>query len=64
MRLEPYEGKLSRTVLRGVEGSNVLRLLDYVSCERSFNPALENRAVVVLSNNDGCAIARSNDYVE
>lgn len=33
----------------------------YVSCERSFNPALENRAVVVLSNNDGCAIARSNE---
>ncbi|SEO33987.1 DNA polymerase V [Nitrosospira multiformis] len=33
----------------------------YVSCERVFNPALENRAVVVLSNNDGCAIARSNE---
>lgn len=33
----------------------------YVSCERSFNPALENRPVVVLSNNDGCAIARSNE---
>ena len=33
----------------------------YVSCERSFNPALEGRAVVVLSNNDGCVIARSYD---
>ena len=33
----------------------------YVSCERSFNPALENRPVVVLSNNDGCTIARSNE---
>lgn len=33
----------------------------YVSCERSFNPALEGRAVVVLSNNDGCVIARSNE---
>jgi DNA polymerase V len=33
----------------------------YVSCERVFNPALENRPVVVLSNNDGCAIARSNE---
>lgn len=33
----------------------------YVSCERVFNPALENRPVVVLSNNDGCAVARSNE---
>ena len=31
----------------------------YTSCERGFNPALENRAVVVLSNNDGRVIARS-----
>ena len=33
----------------------------FVSCERMFNPALEGRAVVVLSNNDGCIIARSNE---
>ena len=33
----------------------------YVSCERAFNPALEGRAVVTLSNNDGCIIARSNE---
>lgn len=33
----------------------------YVSCERSFNPDLEGRAVVVLSNNDGCVISRSNE---
>ncbi|MEI8185421.1 MAG: Y-family DNA polymerase [Chlorobiaceae bacterium] len=33
----------------------------YVSCERAFNPALRNRPVVVLSNNDGCFIARSNE---
>ncbi len=33
----------------------------YVSCERLFNPALRNRPVVVLSNNDGCIIARSNE---
>jgi len=33
----------------------------YVSCERVFNPALEGKPVVVLSNNDGCAIARSNE---
>lgn len=31
----------------------------YISCERSFNPALDNKAVVVLSNNDGNVIARS-----
>lgn len=33
----------------------------YVSCERVFNPRLEGRPVVVLSNNDGCAVARSNE---
>ena len=33
----------------------------FVSCERVFNPRLEGRPVVVLSNNDGCIIARSNE---
>ena len=33
----------------------------YVSCERLFNPALRRRPVVVLSNNDGCFIARSDE---
>ncbi|HAP04441.1 MAG TPA: DNA polymerase V subunit UmuC, partial [Methylophilaceae bacterium] len=33
----------------------------YVSCERVFNPKLEDKPVVVLSNNDGCAISRSNE---
>ena len=33
----------------------------FVSCERVFRPDLEGRPVVVLSNNDGCAIARSNE---
>ena len=33
----------------------------YVSCERAFNPRLNNIPVVVLSNNDGCAVARSNE---
>lgn len=33
----------------------------YVSCERAFNPRLENKPVVVLSNNDGCTISRSNE---
>ena len=33
----------------------------YVSCERVFNPALEGKPVVVLSNNDGCVVARSQE---
>lgn len=33
----------------------------YVSCERIFRPSLNNIPVVVLSNNDGCAVARSNE---
>ena len=33
----------------------------YVSCERVFQPRLEGIPVVVLSNNDGCAVARSNE---
>jgi DNA polymerase V len=37
-----------------IDGNNF-----YVSCERVFNPKLEGRPVVVLSNNDGCAVARS-----
>lgn len=33
----------------------------YASCERVFNPCLNGKPVVVLSNNDGCVIARSNE---
>lgn len=33
----------------------------YVSCERVFRPDLNGRPVVVLSNNDGCVVARSNE---
>jgi DNA polymerase V len=33
----------------------------YASCERVFNPKLEGKPVVILSNNDGCVIARSNE---
>lgn len=33
----------------------------YASCERIFNPKLVNKPVIVLSNNDGCVIARSNE---
>ena len=33
----------------------------YVSCERVFNPSLNGKPVVVLSNNDGCVVSRSNE---
>lgn len=33
----------------------------YASCERLFQPKLKNQPIVVLSNNDGCVIARSNE---
>lgn len=39
-----------------VDGNNF-----YVSCERVFRPALAGKPVIVLSNNDGCAISRSNE---
>ena len=42
-----------------VDGNNF-----YVSCERVFQPRLEGRPVVVLSNNDGCAVARSFEVKE
>jgi DNA polymerase V len=37
-----------------IDGNNF-----YVSCERAFDPTLNGKPVIVLSNNDGCAIARS-----
>ena len=44
---------------------NIFALVDcnnfYVSCERVFDPSLEGRPVVVLSNNDGCVVSRSNE---
>ena len=33
----------------------------FCSCERVFNPALENKPVIVLSNNDGCAVSRTDE---
>lgn len=39
-----------------IDGNNF-----YVACERAFNPRLQGRAVVVLSNNDGCVISRSEE---
>ena len=46
-------------------GMSTFALIDgnnfYVSCERVFNPRLIGKPVVVLSNNDGCAVARSQE---
>jgi DNA polymerase V len=43
----------------------VIALVDcnsfYVSCERVFNPALEGKVVLALSNNDGCIVSRSRE---
>ena len=39
-----------------VDGNNF-----YFSCERVFRPDLSDSPVIVLSNNDSCAIARSNE---
>lgn len=47
-------GRLERTALIDVNSF-------YVSCERLFDPSLEGKPVVVLSNNDGCVVARSNE---
>jgi DNA polymerase V len=46
----------SAEVFALVDGNNF-----YVSCERVFNPRLEGRPVVVLSNNDGVVVSRSNE---
>lgn len=47
------------------QNSNLFALVDcnnfYVSCERLFDPKLHTKPVVVLSNNDGCVVARSNE---
>ena len=44
------------TAIALIDGNNF-----YVSCERVFQPELEGRPVVVLSNNDGCVVARSQE---
>lgn len=48
--------QVGMTTFALIDGNNF-----YVSCERIFNPKLEGKPVVVLSNNDGCAVARSQE---
>ncbi|WP_312914281.1 hypothetical protein [Candidatus Competibacter phosphatis] len=56
---------MSFTLFRPIAAPSVIGLADgnnfYVSCERVFAPRLEGKPVVVLSNNDGCVVARSNE---
>lgn len=47
---------MNTKVLALIDGNNF-----YVSCERVFHAALQDQAVIVLSNNDGCVVARSNE---
>ena len=48
-----------------MENNFMIALIDcnnfYVSCERVFNPKLNGKPVIVLSNNDGCCVARSSE---
>ncbi len=50
-------GSIQRTKKIGLVDCNSF----YVSCERLFNPRIRKKPVVVLSNNDGCIISRSNE---
>jgi nucleotidyltransferase/DNA polymerase involved in DNA repair len=60
-----HEGDLPLYIGKSVNLRARVLLLDgnnfYASCERVFEPKLLGRPVVVLSNNDGCAIARSEE---
>jgi DNA polymerase V len=51
--------------MSSIQRTRKLALVDcnsfYVSCERLFNPKIRKKPVVVLSNNDGCIISRSNE---
>ena len=56
---------MSSAQCAGIDQVPLFALVDcnnfYASCERVFNPAIRRKPVVVLSNNDGCVIARSNE---
>ena len=70
-RLQTIPEINARTNFRGSRftiseiNKNKIALIDcnsfYVSCERLFNPKINNKPVVVLSNNDGCVISRSTE---
>ncbi len=51
--------------MKDISHREVYALVDinncYVSCERLFNPKLNDKPVVVLSNNDGCVVSRSEE---
>ena len=51
--------------MSSIQHTKKIALIDcnsfYVSCERLFNPKIRRKPVVVLSNNDGCIISRSNE---
>ena len=51
--------------MSSIQRTKKLALVDcnsfYVSCEKLFNPKIRKKPVVVLSNNDGCIISRSNE---
>ena len=56
---------MSSILCSGVAMEPIFALVDcnnfYASCERVFDPSVEDKPVVVLSNNDGCIVARSNE---
>ena len=56
---------VERAAPGAVPASRLVALVDcsafYCSCERVFRPDLDGRPVVVLSNNDGCVIARTSE---
>lgn len=62
---EPNRGHIQDATQPQVQTGKVYALIDcnnfFVSCERLFRPDLEGKPVVVLSSNDGCVVARSNE---
>ena len=63
MNLKYLSGGL--LLMSSIQRTKKIALIDcnsfYVSCERLFNPKIRKKPVVVLSNNDGCIISRSNE---
>jgi len=55
-RLDEYKNMLRSRVIALIDCNNF-----YVSCERVFDASIQTRPVIVLSNNDGCVVARSNE---